>query len=116
MCRGAWAFLLGFGKGCVILAFLALSGFPAVSRGVSVILVFLLLTGADLTGTEFQGALNLKEATLDNLRGAVMKGVDLRGVNLCGIDLTGAELKEARLDNLRGAIMKGVDLRGVNLT
>ena len=37
------------------------------------------LTNANLTGALFEGALNLAGATLDNLKGAILKAVDLRG-------------------------------------
>eukprot|EP00729_Bicosta_minor_P014891 gene14891-1059_t len=85
------------------------------------------LRGADVSGAVFKGALNLKDAKLDNLRGAVLSGVDLRGVDLRGVDLSGADvsravfkgalnLKFTKLDNLRGAVLSGVDLSGVDLS
>ena len=40
----------------------------------------------------FAGAPNLKDAKLDNLRGAVLKGADLSGVDLSGTDLTSVDL------------------------
>jgi hypothetical protein len=80
------------------------------------------LNGADLRATILKGALNLRFATFDNLRGAILDGVDLAGVDLGGKDLRGAKLagalnlRAATFDNLRGAILDGVDLAGVDLS
>ena len=74
----------------------------------------------------FNGVVNLKDATLDTLRGAVMAGCDFAGVDLAGVDLSGVDvngatfngvlnLKDATLDNLRGAVMAGCDFAGVDL-
>ena len=79
------------------------------------------LNGAEMRATILKGALNLRFATFDNLRGAILDGVDLAGVDLGGKDLSGAKiagavnLRAATFDNLRGAILDGVDLAGVDL-
>eukprot|EP00729_Bicosta_minor_P027663 gene27663-17034_t len=72
-------------------------------------------TRANLNSATFNGVVNLKDATLDNLRGAAMAGCDLSSVDLSGVDVNGAtfngvlNLKDATLDNLRGAVMAGCD-------
>lgn len=68
----------------------------------------------------FIGVLNWKDATLDNLRGAVLRSCDLGGVGMRGVDVSGAlfkgalNLKDAKLDNLRGAVLRGCDIGGVD--
>ena len=44
------------------------------------------LSGIDLTGAKFMCAVNLKEATLDNLPSAVLDGFDFDCCNLAGVD------------------------------
>ena len=44
------------------------------------------LSGASLKNTKLAGALNLRAATFDTLRGAILDGVDLAGVDLGGKD------------------------------
>ncbi|KAL3904402.1 MAG: hypothetical protein SGPRY_011297, partial [Prymnesium sp.] len=67
---------------------------------------------------KFAGALNLRAATFDDLRGAILDGVDLTGVDLGGKDLSAANLANANLSNakLSNANVSNANLSNTNLS